>query len=233
MLIHTAILSVPFPYMIPRMTGPIEVFILEGPGVSASSGETENKNISREKPHQEVRKPIVRKESFAKPEEPVKPVEKKTEPIQATADTIPVQKSAPVQESTASGKSTETTTTVASGHTANSSSGSGGAGSTMGSGAGEATVGFGTPSGPRFLHRAIPEYPFLARRRKMEGKVILAVIIDETGKLTKTEVIEASDRTFVDASLEALKKSTFLPARRNGQPVTCKAILPIRFSLVD
>lgn len=215
------------------MTGPIDVFILEGSGVFAPSGETENKSISRDKPHQEARKPIARKKSFSKPEEPVKPVEKKTEPVQTTAETIPVQKSVPVQESASSGKSTETTT-VASGHTANpSSSGTGGTASTMGSGVGEATVGFGTPSGPRFLHRAIPEYPFLARRRKLEGKVILAVIIDETGKLTKTEVIDASDRTFVDASLEALKKSTFLPARRNGQPVTCKAILPIRFSLVD
>lgn len=97
----------------------------------------------------------------------------------------------------------------------------------------ETDMGFGSPSGPRFLHREIPEYPFLARKRKIEGKVVLAVVIDATGRLAKAEVIEASNEAFANASLEALKKSTFLPARRNGQPVTSRAILPIRFSLIE
>jgi len=59
------------------------------------------------------------------------------------------------------------------------------------------------------------------------------VVIDATGRLTRAEVVEASDRMFAEASLEALKKSTFLPARRNGRPVTSRALLPIRFSLTE
>jgi hypothetical protein len=33
--------------------------------------------------------------------------------------------------------------------------------------------------------------------------------------------------------VEAVKKSTFLPAHRNGVPIAVKAILPIRFALSD
>ena len=73
----------------------------------------------------------------------------------------------------------------------------------------------------------------MARRRKKEGSVLLMVTIDEVGKLTKTEVVETSDQIFVEPSLDAAKKSTFLPAERNGKPVACKALWPIRFSLTN
>jgi protein TonB len=94
-------------------------------------------------------------------------------------------------------------------------------------------VSFGSPTGPRFLQRKIPEYPFAARRRKKEGKVVLAITIDANGSLKHVEVIEASDPLFVQPSIAALKKSSFLPAIRNGTPITVKAILPIRFALSD
>jgi protein TonB len=81
------------------------------------------------------------------------------------------------------------------------------------------------------LHREIPEIFWLEKETRR--KVVLAVVIDATGRLAKAEVIEASNEAFANASLEALKKSTFLPARRNGQPVTSRAILPIRFSLIE
>jgi protein TonB len=92
---------------------------------------------------------------------------------------------------------------------------------------------FGGLGGPRFLRRELPEYPLLARRRKKEGTVSLMVTIDAHGKLIKVDVIAASDPIFVGPSVEAVKKSTFVPANRNGVPVAVKAILPIRFALSD
>lgn len=114
---------------------------------------------------------------------------------------------------------------------------SGGSGGPHASGqSGDGGIGegrFGSPDGPRFLHRAIPEYPFIARKRNMEGKVVLAAIIDEHGRLSKVEVIEASHQLFVEPSIDALKKSTFLPARRNGVVIPMRALIPIRFSLKE
>jgi len=95
------------------------------------------------------------------------------------------------------------------------------------------SVGFGSPSGPRFLRRKNPEYPIAARKRKIEGKVVLAIIIDSTGCLKNIDILEASDSIFVNPTIEALKKSSFIPASRNGTPITVKAILPIRFALSD
>jgi protein TonB len=71
----------------------------------------------------------------------------------------------------------------------------------------------------------------LARRRGKEGTVILMVTIDAAGNLSKVDVVKASDKLFVEPSVNAVKRSTFLPARRNGEPVACAALLPMRFTL--
>jgi TonB family protein len=109
--------------------------------------------------------------------------------------------------------------------------GSGGPGE--GTGDGSNIPRFGSPAGPRFLKRKMPEYPFAARKQKKEGKVVLALTVDMNGCLRHVEVLEATDPLFVPPSIAALEKSSFLPAIRNGTPVTVKAILPIRFALSD
>ncbi len=108
-----------------------------------------------------------------------------------------------------------------------------GAGSGTGYSSGIGEAGFGSPAGPRFLHREMPEYPHVAKRRKKEGKVVLMLTIDEHGRLLNIEVVEASDPLFVGPSVDAVKKSTFFPAMRNGAPIAVRVMLPIRFSLKD
>jgi periplasmic protein TonB len=111
----------------------------------------------------------------------------------------------------------------------NSVSGRSGAGQGNGDDGGSAI--FGSPTGPRFLRRKMPEYPIAARKQKKEGKVVLAITIDAYGSLQDIEVMEASDPLFVQPSIAALRKSSFLPASRRGVPIAIKAILPIRFAL--
>lgn len=94
-----------------------------------------------------------------------------------------------------------------------------------------ADVRFGSSSGPGFLHRVEPVYPFAAKRMKKEGRVVLRLTIDAHGRLLSSEVVEEAAFGFTEAALEAVKKSTFSPARRNGQAVLSKALLPIRFEL--
>ncbi|MFN3921517.1 MAG: energy transducer TonB [Caldimicrobium sp.] len=90
---------------------------------------------------------------------------------------------------------------------------------------------FGSEHAPRFLHKEFPKYPFIARRLGKEGKVVLRLTIDEKGKLTEIEVLEGAGYGFTEAAIEAVKKSTFLPAYINGTPVKAKAILTINFVL--
>jgi protein TonB len=90
---------------------------------------------------------------------------------------------------------------------------------------------FGSINGPFFLKMVSPEYPRLARRLGKEGKVILRLFIAENGQLISIELIERAGYGFDEAAIEALKASSFLPAKINGHPVACKALLPVRFKL--
>lgn len=90
---------------------------------------------------------------------------------------------------------------------------------------------FGADGAPAFLHRELPVYPLLARRLGREGKVTLKLYIDAQGRLRDIGVIETTWSVFTEAAKEALRKSTFKPARINGRPTDSRAILTIRFQL--
>ena len=90
---------------------------------------------------------------------------------------------------------------------------------------------FGSINGPRFLHREIPVYPQIARRLGKEGKVILRLTINENGEVVNIEIIESAPYGFTESAVDAVKKSRFSPAMKDGRPVACRAILPIRFIL--
>ena len=90
---------------------------------------------------------------------------------------------------------------------------------------------FGTAAGPSFLHREMPIYPAFARKLGKEGKVVLRLTIDEKGNLLNVEVLETAEFGFTEAAVDAVKKSTFLPAKKNGKPVASQALLPVRFIL--
>lgn len=92
-------------------------------------------------------------------------------------------------------------------------------------------VEFGSALGPKFLHREMPVYPLLARRLGKEGKVLLRLTIDERGRLLNVEVIEGAGHGFTESAVDAVKKSSFLPAKKEGNPIASKALLPIKFTL--
>lgn len=76
------------------------------------------------------------------------------------------------------------------------------------------------------------EYPDMARRAGVEGKVILRVLVDAKGRATKT-LVEASDNELLnEAAVNAIRKyGTFTPAIQNGEPIMCWVSIPIRFKL--
>ena len=92
-------------------------------------------------------------------------------------------------------------------------------------------VEFGSSEGPRFSHREMPVYPLLARRLGKEGKVILRLTIDDKGKLLNLEIIEGSGYGFTESAIEAVRRSTFQPAMKEGKPILSRALLPIKFTL--
>ncbi|KHK01482.1 Ferric siderophore transport system, periplasmic binding protein TonB [Desulfovibrio sp. TomC] len=110
--------------------------------------------------------------------------------------------------------------------------GAGPGGNGDGQGHGGMYVGeFGRGDGPTFRHRSPLRYPDAARRTGQEGKVRLRLEIDAEGVLRNVSVVEHTGLEFVEEALRAIKASTFYPAKRQGRPEPCHALLTIRFAL--
>lgn len=90
---------------------------------------------------------------------------------------------------------------------------------------------FGTVHGPKFIHKEMPVYPQIARKLGKEGEVILRLTLNEKGEVVNIEIIQSALYGFTESAIEAVKKSKFSPAIKDGKPIACRAILPIRFVL--
>jgi protein TonB len=97
----------------------------------------------------------------------------------------------------------------------------------------ERTVtGSGVDSPPRILTRSEPEYPVNARRLRVEGTVLLNVLVGTDGRVRDVKVLEADGGKLLSpAAVDAVRKWTFTPAMRSGRPVECWHKVPIRFAL--
>ncbi len=77
-----------------------------------------------------------------------------------------------------------------------------------------------------------PAYPSLSRRMGEEGKLVLRVELDETGRVDEARVVNSSGFTRLDnAALAAVKVWQCKPSLRNGQPVRAVALQPFNFVL--
>lgn len=77
-----------------------------------------------------------------------------------------------------------------------------------------------------------PKYPPLAKRRGMEGKVMLKVLIGLDGRPVDIKIHKSSRHKILDkAAIAAVKKWKFKPAKKNGKAVQDWVLVPINFSL--
>jgi protein TonB len=96
------------------------------------------------------------------------------------------------------------------------------------------------PAGPIRLHSGVtppvpvatppPAYPAIARTGRVEGIVVLDVVIDETGRVKDVKVLRsvpALDRAAVDA----ITSWRYEPARLNGIPIAVSMTVTVRFTL--
>lgn len=83
-------------------------------------------------------------------------------------------------------------------------------------------------------YRAAPlHFPTRALQQRMQGTVLLRVLVDETGKPVKVMVEHGSGYALLDRSAvdQVLAGWRFQPATMDGQAVSAWARVPVRFSL--
>ena len=78
-----------------------------------------------------------------------------------------------------------------------------------------------------------PSYPPIARRRGLEGKVVLRVAVTSAGTAGDISVLSSSGHTMLDdAAARAVRAWRFRPAQRNGAAIDSVLEVPIVFRLV-
>lgn len=91
-------------------------------------------------------------------------------------------------------------------------------------------------SAPRFdadyLHNPAPVYPAMARRMGEEGRVMLRVFVEASGRPAQIDLHGSSGSPRLDAAAqEAVGRWRFVPARRGDEAVGAWVMVPIVFNL--
>ncbi len=83
-----------------------------------------------------------------------------------------------------------------------------------------------------YLSNPPPAYPFAARRRGIEGTVLVRAEISAGGACLRAELKKSSGNGMLDqAAVDAVKEWRFVPARRGSQAVVAWVEVPITFKL--
>ena len=87
-------------------------------------------------------------------------------------------------------------------------------------------------SSPSYGDNPQPPYPLSAKRRGLEGKVILRVEVLANGTCGRLDVKNGSGHEVLDqAAMEAVASWHFVPARRGGEPFAAWVEIPVTYQL--
>jgi protein TonB len=86
---------------------------------------------------------------------------------------------------------------------------------------------------PVVVNSVAPDYPDLAHRAGLEGKVWLEALIDKNGNVRDVQVVKSTNPNagFEEAALAAAWKSTWKPAISNGLPIAVRITYSVVFKL--
>lgn len=79
----------------------------------------------------------------------------------------------------------------------------------------------------------LPKYPDSLKAAKVEGRVVLRYIVEANGQVEESSVqlLSSTHKEFEEPAIEAIKRSTFRPAKLKGVPVRQMVEQVVRFTL--
>jgi len=78
----------------------------------------------------------------------------------------------------------------------------------------------------------LPPYPAAARAQRLEGLVVLSVLVGANGRVVDVSVASSSGHAVLDqAAAGAVKTWTFAPAHRGARAVESVVEVPLKFAL--
>jgi protein TonB len=83
---------------------------------------------------------------------------------------------------------------------------------------------------PKLVRKMDPKYPLEAKRKKMEGRVVVRCLITVKGKADKIEVVESEpEGIFDESAMRSIKYWSFRPGVLNGEMVDTWVKIPLTF----
>ena len=80
------------------------------------------------------------------------------------------------------------------------------------------------------IQRAVV-YPEIAKRAGVEGTVYVEAFVDESGNVTRTNIVKGIGAGCDEAAQAAVNKTKFKPGKQRGKAVKVRMSIPIRFRL--
>jgi protein TonB len=84
---------------------------------------------------------------------------------------------------------------------------------------------------PELVEKPPPVYPELAQMSKIEGTVIVRVLVGKDGKVKDAILGKGVNDMLDQAAIDAAKNYVFKPAMQNKKPVAVWVAIPFKFSL--
>ena len=84
---------------------------------------------------------------------------------------------------------------------------------------------------PRATYTPEPEFSEQARHAKYQGTVVLNIVIDKAGKISRIRLERPLGMGLDENAMEGVKRWRFNPATRNGEPVAVAMNIEVSFNL--
>jgi len=84
---------------------------------------------------------------------------------------------------------------------------------------------------PRKIKDVLPVYPEIARKARIEGVVILEIVIDKPGHVKSVKVLRPLGMGCTEAAIEAVKQWKYEPSTLNGKPIEIQGTVTVTFRL--
>jgi len=84
---------------------------------------------------------------------------------------------------------------------------------------------------PKPVYQPPPEYADRPRRKKIQGIVLLSMIVNADGTVRDPQVTRSLDKDLDKKAVECVSKWKFNPATKDGQPVAMHLMVEVNFHL--
>lgn len=86
-------------------------------------------------------------------------------------------------------------------------------------------------SKPKRIHDPRPPYTEEARQARIQGMVVLQLVVLEDGSVTAVKILKGQPRGLDQSAIDTVRTWRFEPGRKDGDPVPVRLLLTINFSL--